>query len=79
MGNDTKENLMSQAQYGPKFSAVSTGAVYIQKSKFVLPLRTNSDRFEDQNKEDVLKNLFKIFCGIMKMGLKQRGINVMDS
>jgi len=48
IGNDSKENLMCQAQFGAKFSAISTGAVYIQKSKFVLPLRTNSDRFDDQ-------------------------------
>jgi len=35
--------------------------------------------FDEHTKEDVLKNLFKILCGITNMGLKQRGINMVDT
>lgn len=31
-----------------------------------------------ENTDDVVKNLFKILCGIMNMPLKQRGLNPLE-
>lgn len=64
---------------GTESTALSTQGVRVQKNKFVLTLRSEIQHFDEHTKEDVLKNLFKILCGIMNMGLKQRGINIIDT
>ena len=45
------------------------------KSKFEVTVRKKNS---SQSPDDVIKNLFKICCGIMNMRIKQRGINQMD-
>lgn len=60
-------------------TAISTDTVRAQKAKFAIPLRSDVQQFDEHTKEDVLKNLFKILCGIMNMGLRQRGINLIDN
>lgn len=79
IGPDTDDNLMRQATEGTENTALSTENVRVQKQKFSLPLRTEVQHFDEHAKEDVLKNLFKILCGVMNMGLKQRGINMIDT
>lgn len=78
IGPDTEDNLMRQATDGTENTAISTETVKVQKQKFLLPLRNEAQYFDEHAKEDVLKNLFKILCGVMNMGLKQRGINMLD-
>lgn len=70
---------MRQATEGSENTAISTENVRVQKQKFLLPLRNESQHFDEHAKEDVLKNLFKILCGVMNMGLKQRMINMIDT
>lgn len=79
IGPDTDMNLQRQATEGTDVTALSTDNVRVQRGKFGIPLRSNVEHFDDNTKEDVLKNLFKILCGIMNMGLKQRGINIIDN
>lgn len=79
IGPDTDDNLQRQVTEGTENTAISTENVKVQKQKFLLPLRNEAQHFDEHAKEDVLKNLFKILCGIMNMGLKQRGINMIDT
>jgi hypothetical protein len=79
VGPDTDDQLERQATEGTEYTALSTENVRVQKQKFVLPLRSEVQMFDEHTKEDVLKNLFKILCGITNMGLKQRGINMVDT
>lgn len=79
IGPNTEENLERQALEGTESTAISTENVKLQRQKFVLPLRNEIQHFDEHTKEDVLKNLFKILCGIMNMSLKQRGINIIDT
>lgn len=70
IGPDTETNLERQATEGTEVTAISTDNVRVQRAKFALPLRSNAEQFDEYTKEDVLKNLFKILCGIMNMPLK---------
>ena len=70
IGPDTEVNLERQATEGTEVTAISTESVRMQRAKFTIQLRSESQYFDEHTKEDVLKNLFKILCGIMNMGLK---------
>ena len=43
-----------------------------------MPVKNDVQYLSGQATDDVVKNLFKILCGIMNMPLKQRGQNQLD-
>lgn len=58
---------------GRRQKAVATSMIKQQRYKFYLPV-SNDYHASD----DVVKNLFKILCGVMNFRLQQRGQNPMD-
>ena len=53
---------------GRRQKAVATSMIKQQRYKFYLPVST-----EYNASDDVVKNLFKILCGVMNFRLQQRG------
>lgn len=49
-----------------------------QKGKYTIPVKNEIRYYTGEPSEDVVKNLFKILCGVMNMRLSQRGINPLD-
>ena len=43
-----------------------------------MPVKNDVKYIKGENTDDVVKNLFKILCGIMNMPLKQRNQNPLD-
>ena len=43
-----------------------------------MPIKNDCKYLSGEATDDVVKNLFKILCGIMNMPLKQRGLNQLD-
>lgn len=78
IGKNTFKNLQIQQDQGTEFTAISSDVVQQQSFKFRIQINTEIHYYNEQSKEDSLKNLFKLLCGIMNLGLKQRGKNPMN-
>lgn len=61
------------------FHSLLTDIIASQSYKFTIQINKDRSpvRFASAG-DDVVKNLFKVCCGIMNMSLRQRGINLLD-
>jgi len=62
---------------GKNQRAQATAMIKTQRHKFYVPIKGDFGRIEASN-DDVIKNLFKILCGVNNMRLQQRGMNPID-
>jgi len=52
--------------------------VELQKSKFMIPIKREIKLYTGEPTEDIVRNLFKVLCGVQNMRLSQRGQNPLE-
>lgn len=58
--------------------ALSSEKIRTLKDKFSMPVKNDVKYLKGEATDDVVKNLFKVLCGILNLSLKQRGQNQLD-